>query len=357
MTMNHKQVDLSRLALCLALTFGLAESVLAASSKPAARKPRDVTFILTSDSHYSAFTNEDRNVRDSVTLRQMNAITNLAWPEKIGSGTIARPRGVLVLGDLIDDGDRMAGDRNQSRQEFEYCVGDFGLDGTDGLLNYRVYEGWGNHDGPPVGREKFGFSYQAQLRQRNLLRQQKGWLAALSTNGLHYSWDWDDVHFVQLGIYPADQQNPLLKRYDPKWHDPQGALTFLKEDLARQVGTSGHPVVLVSHCGFDTDWWLAEDWKAAYEVVKPYNVILYAYGHTGTGLRQWAPAGETKLLNCVNTGQTEKGFFIVQIKADSVRLAYREKAGMKVIKNPDKTTRVEWEGAWGWGLYSQRILK
>ena len=26
---------------------------------------------------------------------------------------------------------------------------DFGLDGTDGLLKFPAFEGWGNHDGPP----------------------------------------------------------------------------------------------------------------------------------------------------------------------------------------------------------------
>ncbi len=40
----------------------------------------------------------------------------------------------------------------------------------------------------------------------------------LSDNGLHYSWDWDDVHFVVLGIYPADVQNPKI-RYNPVWHE------------------------------------------------------------------------------------------------------------------------------------------
>ena len=56
------------------------------------------------------------------------------------------------------------------------------------------------------------------------------------------------------------------------------------------------PVVILSHCGFDTDWWHTNDWKAAYEAAKPYNVVLYMYGHTGTGLRKWSKKTSRCLL-------------------------------------------------------------
>ena len=98
-------------------------------------------------------------------------------------------------------------------------------------------------------------------------------------------------------------------------------MTFLENDLAEHVGQSGRPVVLASHCGFDTDWWHNDDWNAVYEATRPYNVILYLYGHSGTGLHQWAPPGSSKPLRCVNTGQTENGFFVVQITANTIRLA------------------------------------
>jgi cytolysin (calcineurin-like family phosphatase) len=329
----------------LALLAGLGALVhFAAAAAPASAK-RDVTFIVTSDAHYDAFENEDRNERNSQTLRHMNGITNCAWPDTLGGGPIARPRGVLLLGDVIDDGDRLLEGKHQTPEQYDWFVGDFGLDGTDGLLAYPVFETWGNHDGPPVGKEKHGFSFQARLKQRNQVRQAKGWLANLSTNGLHYSWDWDDVHLVSLGIYLADIQNPLLKRYSPVWHDPQGALAFLKDDLAKCVGNSGRPVIVMSHCGFDTDWWHTNDWQAACEAMKPYNVILYFYGHSGTGLRKWA-AGD-RPLQCVNTGQTEKGFFVVHITNQHLRLAYRTKTAT-VERTPDKKIRWIWDGTWEW---------
>lgn len=330
--------------------FWFTVSVSTAADNPAAARPaapRNVTFVATSDVHYDAFENEDRNDRVRDTLRVLNTVTNLAWPEQWGGEGIAAPRGVVVLGDVIDDGDRVYQGKHQTPRQFYQFAADFGLDGTDGLLNYPVFETWGNHDGPPVGSEKFGFSFQARLKERNLQRQKKGWLANLSENGLHYSWDWDDVHFVSLGIYPADKQNPLIPRYSPVWHDPQRALTFLKQDLAKCVGQSGRPVILMSHCGFDTDWWHTNDWRAVYETAKNFHVVAYLYGHSGTGLRTWAPPGESIPWQCINTGQTENGFFIVQIAADRLRAAYRLKR-WTAEPVPGGKQRRTWDGPWEW---------
>jgi hypothetical protein len=192
-----------------------------------------VTFLVTSDSHYDAFENEDRNERDRVTIDQMNQIASVAWPDELGGGLIGQPQGVLLLGDVIDDGDRMMQGKNQSKQQNRYFLADFGLDGTDGRLKYPVFEGWGNHDGPPEGRERFGFSFQKQLKQRNAQRLQRG---------------------------------------------------------------------LIDHV-------------------------------------------------------SENGFFVVQITADRIRLGYRAKMNVQVIRQPDRTERREWDGTWGWRFLHSRELK
>jgi cytolysin (calcineurin-like family phosphatase) len=195
---------------------------------------------------------------------------------------------VLLLGDVIDDGDRGINGRKISAEQYQFFLSDFGLDGSDRLLKYPVFEGWGNHDGPPAGKEKNGFSFQAQLKQRNQTRLGKGLISSVSDNGLHYSWDWADVHFVQLNLYPADQQRDGV-HYSPVWHDPQGSLSFLKKDLAQKVGQSGRPVVLMSHCGFDTDWWTKEDWADLYQAAKAYNIVLYLGYADRPGPSRWRP--------------------------------------------------------------------
>ena len=331
----------------------LASLALAGSLAAATR---DVTFLSTSDSHYRADDCPLGNHNDlnRASVDEMNRITTVTWPEKLGGGPISAPRGVLVLGDNIDDGDRMQGSRNLSGEQWSHFTADFGLDGHDGRLHFPVFEGWGNHDGPPVGAEKH-FSTQAKLKERTATRLKSHLVSRVSPNGLHYSWDWDDVHFVQLNIYPADQQNPHV-RYARVWHNPQDALSFLKDDLAASVGHSGRPVVLMSHCGFDTDWWNEEDWRAVYDAARSYHVVLYLYGHSGTGVHPWAPPGEEHKWDCVNDGQTAKGFFVVQITGNHLRLAMRLKEGVEYKKGPDHSTTHTWDGRWGWKWTFERNL-
>jgi cytolysin (calcineurin-like family phosphatase) len=332
----------------LLLALGAVLLVLIGDERsPARAAERTVTFLSTSDCHYDAFENEDRNERDRATIQEMNVIATRMWPDELSGGEIERPRGVVVLGDCIDDGDRILDGKPQTKPQYEFFRADFGLDGTDGLMKYPVFEGWGNHDGPPAGKERFGFSFQGELKKRNAIRKQKGLIGNLSDNGLHYSWDWDDVHFVQLNIYPADRQREGV-RYSPVWHDPQGSLSFLRKDLAEKVGQSGRPVVLMSHCGFDTDWWVPADWKDLYDAANNYNIVLYLYGHSGTGVRDWAPEGESKKWFCINDGQTENGFFVIQLVGDRLRAAQRSKANVKVTRNPDRTETRQWAGEWEW---------
>ena len=107
-------------------------------------------------------------------------------------------------------------------------------------------------------------------------------------------------------------------------------------------------MIIVAHCGFDTDWWVADDWKAFYDAVKPYNVIAFFHGHTGTGVRRWAPEGETQPpLDVIKTGQTEKGFFGVEIGAERMRLGYQVKQDPRVIENPE----------WDWKFLFEKPIK
>ncbi len=291
-----------------------------------------LTFFATSDSHYEAIEKIERNDRNRVTIERMNALPGEAWPDKLGGGPIGRPRGVLALGDLIDDGDKSG----QTDIEWKYFSEHFGLDGTDGLLKYPVFEGWGNHDGPPEKYIKQRVSVQTEIKRRNVDRLEKKRISRVSANGLHYSWDWNGIHFIQTNLYPADKQNAKV-RYSLPWHDPQDALAFVKEDLAATVGTSGRPVIIMAHCGFDTDWWVADDWKAFYDAVKPYNLLAYFHGHSGTGVRKWKPEGEEQPLDVITTGHTEKGFFVVEITKERMRLGFHVKKDTTVLKG------TEWE--------------
>ncbi len=108
------------------------------------------------------------------------------------------------------------------------------------------------------------------------------------------------------------------------------------DGLRAAVGDSGRHVVVMSHCGVERDWWHLDDWAAFYDAARPYNVVAFLYGHSGTGLRAYKPEGEERPLTCVNTGQTEKGFFVTEITGKRLRLGYQ-------VKTDPKAETPEWE--------------
>jgi hypothetical protein len=65
-----------------------------------------------------------------------------------------------------------------------------------------VPAGFGNHDGgnTTAGPEECNL-VRRQLRLRNLLRLPEP--VSLSSNALHYSWDWGPLHLVHLNLYPG----------------------------------------------------------------------------------------------------------------------------------------------------------
>ena len=261
---------------------------------PTTLAARDVTFLATSDSHYREPDHRAGNHNDlnRASIEEMNRIMDLTWPEKLGGGKIAKPRGVVMPGDLIDDGDRAEKGRKISEEQYQLFKADLGLDGTDGLLKYPVFEGWGNHDGPPIGKEKNGFSFRAQFKKRN--RDPQGEEAdlqpvrptACTTPGTGTTC----ISSSSTSTRPTSRTRRCATR--PVWHDPQGALSLPEERTSRRRSAPAAARRADGPLRLRHRLVVPEDWKAAYDAAKPYNVILYLYGHTGTGVRDWAPAGE-----------------------------------------------------------------
>ncbi len=258
---------------------------------PTPTDPSDLTFFVSSDSHYASWSYK----ANQASVDDMNSLPGKAYPTDIkGGGPVGTPRGVLMLGDLVDDG---------SKEQFKLFVEHFGVNG-EGRCKYPVYEGWGNHDGPPIAEE---------VQKRNPKRVG---LTAISDNGKHYSWDWGRVHFVNVNIWPGDEYT--YPKYDPVWHSPEKSLSFLKRDLAENVGNSGRPVIIVHHYDVtQPDWWGDVDKDRYYEAIKNYNVALIIFGHTGTKIWEW------RGIRFLNDGNLNKGFFVVNISGDKMSIAPR----------------------------------
>lgn len=135
-----------------------------------------------------------------------------------------------------------------------------------------------------IGWEESCLTIWEDVRSRKRIPEVNG-----SYPNVHYSWDWKGIHFVQLNLSAAD--DPV--RYKVA-QNPFKALTFLKKDLAKQVGNSGRPILIAHHYGFDEfsmgslpdgtfkakgEWWTAEDRRKYWEAIESYNVVAIFTGH------------------------------------------------------------------------------
>jgi hypothetical protein len=192
--------------------------------------PPSVTFFVASDSHFGARGMDEQN---RILVAQMNELPGTAYPPEIG-GVVEKPRGVLFTGDTTD---------NALLEEFAEFEKVYGLTGRDGLLAYPVFESIGNHDLGP----------EAPIKDKARLRH----------GGIDYSWDWDDLHFVCLDMYPDATTRAWLAR-----------------DLARI--SSGTPLVLFFHYSLEgpySDFWEQADKDAFAADLAGRNVLAIFHGH------------------------------------------------------------------------------
>jgi cytolysin (calcineurin-like family phosphatase) len=208
----------------------------------------DVTFVVTSDLHYGSIVHHGNRLH----AENINQVGGIAYPGSAGT-TVDGPMGVLVQGDLTNNG--LEGQLQRLAEDW--------FDDTSSVIGMPVYEGTGNHDYGNVGW-KMNRLVEERIKARNAARPA---LASVSRTTHAYSWDWGNIHFVQL-------------------HDcGSWDLPFLEEDLQDHVGTSGRPVVLAQHYGFDSfstqsHWWTDKDRKDFHDVIKSYNVIAIFNGHS-----------------------------------------------------------------------------
>jgi len=227
----------------------------------------DVTFFAIGDTHYGwGQTIVYNELTNKAKIDHMNYIPgNLAYPGAPYGGIVAEPRGVLIAGDLTASGktDQWEGFDAVDGFEDDYL----GSGSTPGRLKWPVYEGFGNHDTAEIS----GFSDYArdQMKSRTVAGERPGTFD-VSDNGYHYSWTWENIHFVNLNLYPGAIGT-----------DAKGSLEFLISDLAKNIGNSGKAVVLYHHYDFLISyWWQEREMDAYYEAIKDYNIIAIIYGHT-----------------------------------------------------------------------------
>lgn len=289
-------------------------------------------FLLIGDTHYLADENDptvldprSRNVTSAL-VKTLQEIRGTSIPPEAGGGIVQVPKGLIHAGDVIDSGDKNSS-KHQAMQETEwkaYCA-DFGIEGLIGNVECPVYEVHGNHDGP----QAIGYAMDG-IFKRNNDRSKQG-LGNVSSNGLQISWDWGDVHFVNLGIVAGKQVADTQKRR----YAPADSLDFLIEDLRQNVGSSNRPVVLTHHIDLarysvacdeqdpanKNREWHPCDIQAFYKALQPYRIAALLHGHTHVrDLYRWqgTTTKGTTGLNVINVDNSS------HFKSDAQAFMYLE---------------------------------
>lgn len=279
------------------------------------RTTRDIQFLAAGDPQVDKTRNNDYDE----TVKTSMAGLNLLLSTQIY-------RGLIVAGDITE----------WTRRDEMWLYESYRTDQFKDLY----YEGLGNHDlwvgdcGPAF------WSYCSQAIIDDVRRPQRAQCVNLSREPIklnfqgnlpHYSWDWDDVHFVQLNLYPGEKVK--VHHFDGvnARLDPMNSLDFLINDLNEQVGISRRPVVLIHHypvtttAGISTgerEW--DDDEKLEYwNVIRNYNVIGIISGHfhqpspiggAGPWQSTWRPKGASSSdpgVTSFITGSLRYGKFII----------------------------------------------
>jgi hypothetical protein len=239
-------------------------------------------------------------------------------------------RGIFVSGDLT-----MNTKQNELDQYKSYISG----------YTRFVYDGNGNHDCyNPNATQKAGCLVNTGNciipgGIRNEIKERKRTTPRTGGKEHHYSWDWCDVHFVQLNLYPGNGKGQKGSHDDAEYHRcPFEALAFVEEDLKNNVGNSGRPVVLIHHYGFDdfsidSSWWNPDERKAYWNALAGYNVAAIVTGHLHTwGGEDWwkpfwkRPAGLTNGPDSIPTfiaGGARNGGYYIDVKIQGSSLTAR----------------------------------
>jgi cytolysin (calcineurin-like family phosphatase) len=272
----------------------------------------DLTFVFSNDIHTCRMGEGlspncvQEGKTDANLLRHIagvNSVPAHRWPAEIngaptglrGAGeAIAVPRGLVIGGDMTDDGGGQIAEPHEGTQLIQFSHRYQQGTGPD-RVHFPVYCGLGNHDLDQDGRPPDVDWYRRELRDYVELNHRSSvfFKAPVPVTNYDvasdaYSWDWGRLHLVQLHRFGGDTREGAVD-----------SLPWLRADLA-DYAADGRPVVVFQHYGWDpfstevwdparmtfddtgdgpSHWWTAEERDALYAALEPYNVVALFHGH------------------------------------------------------------------------------
>jgi cytolysin (calcineurin-like family phosphatase) len=287
--------------------------LLAGTERARAGTPKiDATFVFTNDVHACRMASglspncEQEGKTDANLLRHIAALNGLPgrkWPSKVGgkpSGLagagrkIAAPLGVIVGGDMTDDGGGQVTAPSEGTQLLQFSHRYQQGMGPD-RVHFPVYAGLGNHDLDQDGPPQHVDWYRREMRDYIEINHRPSVIfkpPVPATNydldSDNYSWNWGGLHLIQTHRFAGDTAKGAVS-----------SLPWLKNDLATYAG-DGRPVIIFQHYGWDPfsiekwdpatqhfddegpgqpHWWSEADRQALLAVLSGYNVVGVFHGH------------------------------------------------------------------------------
>ncbi|WP_455270089.1 metallophosphoesterase [Rhizobium herbae] len=298
------------------LSLGVVSSVGPAFAATAANKawpPIDATFLFAADVHTCLISSDTLSPNcaaegktDANLLRHVAAVNRIAefdWPIEIGGVAtglagagkrIAKPLGLVIGGDMTDDGGGQVKVPGEGHQLLQFSSRYQEGAGPD-RVHFPVYTGLGNHDLDQDGAPPHIDWYRRELRdyvelnhRQTVFYKPPVAVPDYDIESDNYSWDWGGLHLVQLQRFGGDTNKGAISGLD-----------WLKQDLADSAA-DGRPVVLFQHYGWDSfslekwdpakmtfdgegsghaHWWDDDDRAALLAALKGYNVVGLFHGH------------------------------------------------------------------------------
>jgi cytolysin (calcineurin-like family phosphatase) len=274
--------------------------------------PVDVTFLFIADVHACRMATGlsphclAEGKTDASLLRNvaaLNGIVEQDWPAEIagkptGLGSagarIGTPRGLVVGGDMTDDGGGQVTLPSEGTQLLQFSQRYQQGVGPD-RVHFPVYVGLGNHDLDQNGLPPHADWYRRELRDYVEINHRAGVffkppvpVGNYDVDSDCYSWDWGGLHLVQMHRFAGDTS-----------HGFASGLPWLRRDL-KGAASDGRPVLLFQHYGWDAfsterwdpanhrfddtgtgrpHWWSDADRAAFVDAVSGYNVVGIFHGH------------------------------------------------------------------------------
>lgn len=256
--MIKKLLSLLSLVACLLLMSACAPK----------EQERDVTFVIAADLHFDLPPETDQFYH-VVTMNRLPG--NFTFPADAAPGiageTVKKIDGVAIAGDMFDKARPEI--LSLYRQRYETGKG-------EKTIHYPVYPGFGNHDIDPATSDgevenltgrAFSLHYLDSILQDKLAKKE---ILNLHPSSRSYSWNVQDVHFIQAQRFAGDTAYC------------ESNLDWLENDLV-QYASAGNPVVYIQHYGVDEwalKWWPQSARNRLFDLLDQYNVAAFLVGHT-----------------------------------------------------------------------------